>query len=142
MTLSFPARQRQSVADQLPVKARPARMRVSVVRCVLRALVRTGLSQGELADVLKMSPSQWAKQKAGAAGNVLSLQRLDLELPADIHAVFVDALVDELARALGKRVVAPAGHLLQVANALRATSDALESIAGGPQPSLFEETGS
>lgn len=125
-------------AMEIPGRSRPH----SLTTAIVRAAARVGLTDEQLADLMGLSAGQWSKQKAGREGHRMHVQRFD-QLPDDIRALFLDALLDELAVQRGRVVVRPAGHLAHMARAMRSMSDALEEIAATtPQPSLpLEGTG-
>jgi len=102
---------------------------------ILAALATLKLTDKQLAALLKMPASQLSRQKAGRDGNQLGVQRLDM-LPDDIEGLFLDALLDELARRRGRVIATPASHMHHVAEAMRALSAAVDQLAVIQQPAL------
>jgi hypothetical protein len=102
----------------------------------IRAASRLGFNESELAAALGgLHPSQWAKQKAGAEGHRMSVERFD-ELKPAYRDLFLDALIDELARTRGKVVASPAGQFAAMARTARAMADIAEQMAVAAQPTL------
>lgn len=101
---------------------------------VIRALDSLGLTEKELAALMKLGANQWSAQKAGRGSNYIHVQRLDV-LPAPMRDRFIDALLYELAGLRGRTVATPAGHLSHIAAAMRSMSAAVEQLAV-LQPSL------
>lgn len=123
----------------LPAKAagEPVQLEASasapLTDAVLAALATLGLTDRQLAAVLRMPQSQLSRQKNNQHGNALQVQRLDL-LPTELRDEFLDALIAHLLRARG---AAPAtmASLQPMADALRSVSDALEQFSR-QQPAL------
>lgn len=94
----------------------------------LRAIARLALTDKEWAERLGKSAPLWSKQKNGKDGYGLRVQDLDA-LPAAELGVFIDALLEELARFRGRTLVRRGGQLAFTADALRAVAESLEQIA-------------
>jgi hypothetical protein len=110
------------------VSIRGNSQRHGLTTAIVRALVRTGLTDKEIAAALQVNAAQFYRQREGQDGHYLHVQRFDL-LPEELHALFLDALIEELARLRGKTVVSPAGHLAAMSTALRALGDVVEQLS-------------
>jgi hypothetical protein len=99
-----------------------------VTLAVLAAIEALGLPNQELAKHLRVSPAQFSRQIANKDGHYLQVQRFDV-LPADLHAKFVAALVEELARATGRAIVSRDPHLAQLAKVMRSMGDAMDALS-------------
>jgi hypothetical protein len=124
------------VAEPRPVAVRPE-LATPLTTAVLRALARLGLSDKEIADVVRMSAKGYSKAKHGREGHGLRTQALD-GMDAAYRDVFLDALIEELARLRGRTVMRPGGQLARLAQTMRALGDSLDamSIQAMGQPGL------
>lgn len=97
----------------------------------LGAIRRLNLTDVELASHLRISATQLSRQIANKDGHYLQVQRFDV-LPTHLHALFIEAFLDELASLTGRAIVTSDGYLSQIAKAMRSMGDAVEALAARP----------
>lgn len=103
----------------------------------LEAIDTLGLTDRELAALLRMSPTQLSRQKSNSEGHYLQVQRFDV-LPAERRDEFAHALLRALARQLGVSIVTPGAHQKALADAMRAVAAAIDVLGQQSLPFSVE----